>query len=475
MYCEKCGTKNEPGSKFCEKCGHKFDITEPSKINEIIKNFKELPKKSKIIMGSVTIIIVLAIIFLTILLNNPIKKVRDNLETYYAKYHDNYTKELVSIGEILKDNRTNLDVLNDIKKTVFEEVNNWVKNFNTIYKDKDSLVAAYDKVNGAIYSIYSYYDGIDYMLNNEDYEKFSSELKDLYSSKLNYLYGSKEEDNYTKYIYYIKVTEEDSYYKTAQEYISDYVKDELESFKAKIAEDYKIEDNASLEEKLTKYLDALDYLKKNTISNNLDLSTTKDYQDLVTNYENEAIKLVKQIITTKKEKLEYYPALDLLNDVLKNINEDNSEYQDLEDLKSELESLLPDKLVNKYVVEYAHSNDSTYSTTINEEKYDNYLYFSFDGENAYRTYRLNKSYKTLKTKIVIGPDWPKEYSGKFIIYGDDKELFKTDTITKDTKDNLEITLDIIDVDDLKIVFETSNKSAWTECFYIYLVEPYLYK
>ena len=266
MYCEKCGTKNEPGSKFCEKCGHKFEV---------------------------------AIIFLTILLNNPVKKVRDNLDTYYNKYQDNYTKELVNIGEILKDNKNNLEVLNDIKKTVNEEINNWVKNFNTSYKDKESLVASYDKVNGAIYSIYTYYDGIDYMLNKKTYDELSTNLKNLYSSKLNYIYGNKEDDDYTKYVYYIKVIENDSYYKSAQEYITNYVKDELASFKEKIDKDLTFAEDTSSEEKLTKYLESLEYIKKNTISNNIDLSTTKDYQDLLAKYENAIFRLLSCFRTLK--------------------------------------------------------------------------------------------------------------------------------------------------------------------------------
>ena len=75
MFCEKCGTKNKPEAKFCEKCGHKIELKKSQKNNNaLINKFKSLSKQNKIVMLIVLTITIIALITLSILLNNPIKK-----------------------------------------------------------------------------------------------------------------------------------------------------------------------------------------------------------------------------------------------------------------------------------------------------------------------------------------------------------------------------------------------------------------
>ena len=305
MFCEKCGTKNEPSAKFCEKCGHKFEIEEPTKLNNIINNFQKLPKKQKIIMCSVTIVIILALIILTILLNNPVKRVNDSLENYYNKYQDNSTKELIDINEILSENKNNPEILTDIEKTVSDEIDNWVKNFNTKYSNKETLNDSFKKISNALTTIYNYFNGNDYILNKETYEDLTSKIKDLYSSKINYLYGKEEKDEYSKYAYFLRVIEEDSYYKETQEYVETYVKTELENFKKEVESKLDFTTETPKTTKLDKYLEVIDYIKKNHITNNIDLSSSKEYQSLLENYQKEAMNLAKELANEKKEDLDY--------------------------------------------------------------------------------------------------------------------------------------------------------------------------
>ena len=98
-----------------------------------------------------------------------------------------------------------------------------------------------------------------------------------------------------------------------------------------------------------------------------------------------------------------------------------------------------------------------------------------DGETVSRVYRLNNEYKTLKAMIVRGPDWDSDFNGEIVIYGDDKELYRSGKITKTGELKSEINIDVTDVDDLKIEFVTESEPDGWANFYIYLVEPYLYK
>ena len=132
MFCEKCGTKNKPEAKFCEKCGHKIELKKSQKNNNaLINKFKSLSKQNKIVMLIVLTITIIALITLSILLNNPIKKMEDYLLSYYDNYSENNNKELIEMGKILKSNRNDEKILNKLKNTTNLAMTRWVKNFNT--------------------------------------------------------------------------------------------------------------------------------------------------------------------------------------------------------------------------------------------------------------------------------------------------------------------------------------------------------
>ncbi len=469
MFCNKCGTKNELDAKYCENCGNKL---ESKKTNKFLEKFKALPKKTKLAMGGVIILVGLAMLVLFILLNEPVKKVSDNLDEYYANYKENYVKDLSQIKNILNDEKDAQDTLNDIKKTSNSKIKAWVKNFNANYKNRDELDQAYKKIKEILNTIYEYYNGNQYILGTDLYQEQITLLSNLYSSKVNYLYGLNTNDEYAKYTYFERVIETDCYYKEAQKYIEDYVKEELNRVLEDLANIITSED-LTKEELLDKYLEQLDYLDKNKVVNNVDLSNTDKYKEALEKVVNNIMDTLKEIVKELENKVDYNKAYNLVTQVIKVIK-DEEKQKELEELKDNLEEKLPDNLVDKLVVGYVNSYDADYEVTINKEKYQSFIEFSFNGKTAYRTYRLNKNYKRFKATLVVGDNWPADFKGEIVITSGEKELFRSGEITSEGNFKKDIDIILDDVQEMKIEFITSNDGG-NSGYYLYIVEPYLYK
>lgn len=485
MFCGKCGTKNESGAKFCEKCGNKLEEQEPKKnpkkenktIKEVKDKVKKVPKKLKIGIGIAIALIIATVIVLAILLNDPIKKVEDYLTSYYNNYTEDYgNEELVKIGDILKNNKDDEDKLSSISKQIKNTINNWVKNFNKSYQDEEELTEEYQKIKGILDEIYGYFNGLEYVLTYEDYYSYYEELYDLYNSKANYFNAVETDDDSEKYNYFNRVIESDSYYEEAQEFVNNYLKDELEELSSKAEELTNLGEDATTEEILNAYLAQIEYLEENKYQNGIDLSTTEGYQTLYDNAVAKIVEYTKKYAEELDTNLETNNVMDMIDTSMDALEYNSDEYKELEELKDSYENKLPDSLVSKYLVSGSSgTNDSSYRITINDQEYDSYVSFSFKGETVSRVYRLNNEYKTFKATIVRGPDWDSDFTGEIVIYGDDKELYRSGEITKTGELKSEINIDVTDVDDLKIEFVTSSEPDGWSNFYIYLVEPYLYK
>jgi len=489
MFCEKCGTKNENGSKFCENCGNPMKSDNPPKktktkkkdsgVSKVIGKIKNLPRKTKIIMGVVLVLVVIAIIALFILLNNPVKKVEDYMESYYANYTEKNKEELVEINKIIKSHKNDKKVLNNIKDTTGKTMEKWVKNFNTEYKDVKDLDKAYEKVTGALGKIFKYYKGSKYMLEEDKYDTYIDELEDLYESKKYYLNGKsyqEKNEEYSAYYNYQKVIEADSYYRAAQNFIEGYIADELNNLKNEV--ESLVNETQNNQEQLESYIKQIDYLDDHKTVNNINLGATDTYKNLYNNAVSKVLEKTKAEITELEKDLDYGKIIKIIDEsieALYNVS-DSSEYKELSELKETYKDKMPDKLTDKYVVDYDYgAYGSSYSKTINGKSYSSYLSFSFDGKTLARTYRLNGDYKRFKTTIVRGENWDKAFKGTIVIYGDGKELYRSSEITKSNELKPNIDLDVTGIDDLKFEFvTTSEPSDWTD-FYIYLVEPYLYK
>ena len=485
MFCAKCGTKNKENAKFCEKCGNKLEFSEekqkgdkkPKPKNDKIEKLKGLSKKAKIGIISGIVIVLAAIIALAILLNNPVKKVENYLTSYYENYKEDYgNEELVKIGDILRANKKDEQKLESISKQIDKTINNWVKNFNTSYKDEEELEKTFKKTYGVLSEIYNYFNGLEYVLTYEDYYAYYEELYDLYNSKENYLKGKDASSDSSKYSYYSRVIEEDSYYKDASDFVNDYLKDELENLKTEANKMTNLGENATNEDMLNAYIKQLNYLEENDYVNGIDLSTSADYKSLVETAKDKIIEYTKTYAEELNTNFKANEIMDMIDNSMDAFDYNSDEYNELLELKESYEDKLPSKLTSEYVVSYeSGTNYSSYNITIDEETYDSYVSFRFDGETKAITFRLDNEYKTLKTNIVRGPNWDADFKGEIVIYGDDKELYRSGEITKTNELKPNINLDVTDVDDLKIEFVTKSEPDDWASFYIYLVEPYLYK
>ena len=484
MFCGKCGTKNKEGAKFCEKCGNKLEASkkEPAKkenktVNNIKEKVKVVPKKVKIGIGVALIVLIIAIIVLAILLSNPVKKVEDYLTSYYDNYTEDYgNDELVKIGDILRSHRDDEGALENISKQIENTIDNWVKNFNKSYKNEDELVEEYRKLSGVLEDIYSYFNGLEYVLTYEDYYNYREEIYDLYYSKSYYFSAVEASDEYEKYYNYSRVIESDSYYNEAQEFINNYLTDELDALKTEAEEMVNLGEGATTKELLNAYLSQIKFLEENQYQNNIDLSTTEGYQTLYNNAVSKIVEYTKTYASELESNYETNDVMDMIDTSMEALEYNSDEYNELNELKTSYENKLPSKLTDEYDVSHTSgSSNYSYGTTINDEEYDSYISFRFEGETQSRVYRLNNEYKTLKATIVRGPNWDADFTGEIVIYGDGEELYRSGEITKTNEIDFEINIDVTDVDDLRIDFVTESEPDGWASFYIYLVEPYLYK
>ena len=83
-------------------------------------------------------------------------------------------------------------------------------------------------------------------------------------------------------------------------------------------------------------------------------------------------------------------------------------------------------------------------------------------------YRIDKEYKTFKTQILS--EELSEIDGYIIIFGDNKELYKSEPLNKLNNNKIEI--DVTNIKELKIAYIGAKNASDIN---IYLVEPYLYR
>ena len=478
MFCEKCGAKNEKGANFCEKCGNKMVDTSPLKKinneNSIINKFKKLSKKTKIIIGVVTFVVLVALGILYFYFNTPTRVVERNLKQYFETSEKS---NLSKVRQVFKNNKNNESLVDELKETTKNVFNSWIDEFNKSYEDEDKLEKSYNKYKSLFTEIYEYFSDSDYMMSSSFYLDYLDKIYDLYDSKANFIRGSKyksEGDDYNTYYYFKNVIESDCNYNDVKDFISEYLKDEIDKLKNNADDKIKnLKDDSSLDDIVSAYINRLKYLYNNSSSSRVDLSSSQDYKDLFKNTTDKIIESINKM--TDSEDVDYGTVLKYLEESLKYVKKDSEEYKNIKDLYNKYEDKKPALLVSQKVVDYDYSTYGyNYSKTINNKEYTSYLSFLVNGKTLSRTYDLDKKYKTLKGKILTDGSWSKDFEGEIKIYGDDKEIYSSKTIKYDTKD-INIKVDVSEVKNLKIEFNTKSSESSFTSYYIYLVEPYLYK
>lgn len=511
--------KNEEVKKEVKEVKKETKVTEEKKVQEQeVKPKKKMATGLKVLIFIILIALIAGGIALYIILNNPVKKMTGYLENYYSDYSsdpDDNEKTLKGIKKVLKSNRKKDDVIDEIKENAEDTFYEWVNDFNTKYDSEKKLDKAYEKVTSALSSLYAYDDSIgEYLLEEDLYFELSHKLADLKESKGNFLNAQSASDKSSAYDYYGKVIEDDVYYEEAQKAMSDYLESSLEDYLNEVKE--KVDLTGSEEDVLKDYIDQINYLNNNTMVGGIDVSSTQEYKDLFKEAEDKILELTKKGIETREKENNYDGALDYVKSTINSLNSsldiyddvkklivdiakdavtymtNNLEYDDAEDFAKkarqsfssstseydELSKLIdsvksgtPDDLTDQYKVESKWASSDYYR---DDGDYKDAVSFRFEGETAYITYRLNNKYTRLKTKLVVGENWPSDFSGVLVISANGNELYRSDTITKTSTFDGNIDIDVTSVDDITFQFITTNDEGY-DYFYLYLVEPYLYK
>ncbi|MBR1416277.1 MAG: zinc-ribbon domain-containing protein [Bacilli bacterium] len=476
MFCENCGTKNKKNAKYCENCGHQLIVLDKIKNDNRKNKAKKISKTKIFILLVIVILIISGAIFGWIFFNNPSNIVKNSLNNYYKSS----TKEdLKGIENYLISNKNNQDNLKKVKDISNETINQWVNDFNKEYDNNEMLDDSLKKIKSLLLGVYDYLDGIEYVLDYDSYYSFLDRVYKLYDSKKSYLKGmeNKDSDEATAYTYFKSVIEDDCYYKNVQDFINYYLKDEIENFK-KGAEEYtsKIDNNTKINDAIKAYIDKIKYIKDNGNDGNIDFSNTEEYKKLYNETLKSILDKIKEYTKVVDESLEYNKLIDIIDNVIEYFDSNTNEYSKLKEIRTNYKDKLPDSLLNRYLIDYSYwgSGSSKFESTILDKKYSHHIYFTFRGENVSRTYKLNKEYKKLKTTIIRSNNWEKSFIGEIKIYGDNKEIYSSGKISKNSELNGVIDVDVSNVDELKIEFVTNSKPSQSGSFYIYLVEPYLY-
>lgn len=139
MFCPECGKKNKENALFCEDCGYKLAQEKTSKVKkEKPEVKKELPKKNKILIGIIGVIIV-GLVVSYVLISKSLDP-KNIAEKYFNAVVSNDADELYDILTIEKSEFTTKSML---KKALKEQKKLDVVNYtvNKMEKSTDGLTA----------------------------------------------------------------------------------------------------------------------------------------------------------------------------------------------------------------------------------------------------------------------------------------------------------------------------------------------
>lgn len=158
-------------------------------------------------------------------------------------------------------------------------------------------------------------------------------MRSLYTSKENYFKAQEANNDADKYSYYNLVIEDDSYYKEAKEFVSNYLKDEIEELESKIKELTNFKEDTKTEEKLNAYIEVVEYLKNNKNKDSIDLSTTEEYITLYEDATNKVVEYTKSLAEELDKNLKTNEVMEMINKSMKVLDRDSDTYKELEELK----------------------------------------------------------------------------------------------------------------------------------------------
>lgn len=165
MYCGGCGTENKKDSVFCENCGNKLEqqSVEPNKPSKsFMTRIKEIPTKTKIIVGSIcgALVVIVALMIILGSLTNP-KKIATK---FFKVVANNDVEALYDYVEV--------------KDSEFTSKKIFVKLYNN-EEDEDKVELVNYKIGDAVISS----DGMSASVNVTFLEK-GEDTSEIYTIKL---------------------------------------------------------------------------------------------------------------------------------------------------------------------------------------------------------------------------------------------------------------------------------------------------
>lgn len=121
MFCEKCGAKAKAGAKFCEECGER--LKKP--VKKTNKKRKPISKKNKIIIGIISILILMLVIFFIVC--SSIYKPKTIAVNYFEAVIDNDYDALYDYFDVDNKDFTSKKVFKELVKE--DEASNEVVNY----------------------------------------------------------------------------------------------------------------------------------------------------------------------------------------------------------------------------------------------------------------------------------------------------------------------------------------------------------
>lgn len=121
MFCEKCGAKAKEGAKFCEECGER--LKKP--VKKAKKKMKPLSKKNKIIIGVVSVLVLILVIFFIVCIN--IYKPKTIAVNYFEAVINNDYDALYDYLDVDNKDFTSKKVFKELVKE--DEASNEVVNY----------------------------------------------------------------------------------------------------------------------------------------------------------------------------------------------------------------------------------------------------------------------------------------------------------------------------------------------------------
>lgn len=121
MFCEKCGAKAKEGAKFCEECGER--LKKP--VKKAKKKMKPLSKKNKIIIGVVSVLVLILVIFFIVCSN--IYKPKTIAVNYFEAVINNDYDALYDYLDVDNKDFTSKKVFKELVKE--DEASNEVVNY----------------------------------------------------------------------------------------------------------------------------------------------------------------------------------------------------------------------------------------------------------------------------------------------------------------------------------------------------------